>query len=207
MTTPGQHARSRGFTLIELMIALTIFAILSVMAYTGLSSLLDTRAHTDARARELAQLQTAMMLISRDVENAIDRPIRNQYGDFVAAMLGEGEDDGQLELTRAGWRNPAGVTRSSMQRVAYTVEDNQLLRATWRVLDQAQDSEPIKTVVMDEVDTLTLRFMNADRAWQDSWPPQDPDNNTDALLPRAVELTLQTRAWGEITRLFVLSGS
>ena len=196
----------KGFTLLELLVALGIFAILAAMAYSGLNSVMTARQVTNQHADRLSQLQMAFLWLGRDVEQAIDRPIRDEYGVVQLAMLGVETGRYQLELTRTGWRNPAGRARSHLQRVAYGVREGDLVRAYWNVLDRAQDSEPLESVMLDGVEKLELRFLNASNSWQDSWPSSQLGGAPSSVPPKAVEVTLETKAEGRITRLFRVPG-
>jgi len=189
---------SRGFTLIELLVALLIFAIFAAIAYGGLDQVLTAKARTTRAAERLSDLQTAYTWIARDIEQAVDRPIRDAYGDPAEAVIGGGTS---LELTRAGWRNPAGLTRSNLQRVAYTLEDGQLQRRYWRVLDRAPDSEAHETELLEGVQEMELRFLDEQGQWQPTWPVTNAAGNT-VPMPRAVEVSLEIEDWGRITRLF-----
>lgn len=193
----------RGFTLIELLVSLAIFAILSVMAYGGLNMVLEARERTEARLDLLSELQMSFTLMGRDFEQAVNRPVRDEFGDRMQAMIG---DTGQIEFTRAGWRNPAGLQRSELQRVAWRLDDGALIRVTWSVLDRTQASEPVETVVLDEVNGLEMRFLMQDGEWQGFWPPPGGGEMQPAMLPRAIEITLESEHWGSIRRLFRTPG-
>jgi len=177
----------RGFTLLELLIALSIFGLLSAMAYGGLNSVLSQRAHTDRDAEQLKALQQVYLVMQRDIEQVMPRRIRGQYGETLEALV----DDGRLQLTRGGWSNPLQRSRSSMQRVGYFLEDHQLYRYAWRVLDQAQDSEPTQQRLAENIETFSLRYLNEDNVWLTSWPPvttheaTSEEINLPAVLPRA----------------------
>jgi general secretion pathway protein J len=201
-STKGQS----GFTLLELLVALGIFALLAAMAYSGLNSVMTARQVTNEHADRLNQLQMAFLWLGRDIEQAVNRSIRNEYDEEQAAMQGVETGRYQLELTRMGWRNPANSQRSNLQRVAYGVRDGVLVRSYWNVLDRAQDSEPLESELLDGVEKLELRFKNEKRQWQDSWASNQLSGSSTNLsnfeLPIAVEVTLETRAEGRITRLF-----
>lgn len=200
------HHRQSGFTLLELLVALGIFALLAAMAYSGLNSVMTARKITDQHAQRLHQLQMAFLWLGRDIEQGIDRPIRDEYAEVQPALLGVETGRYQLELTRTGWRNPAGRARSNLQRVAYGLRDGNLVRAYWVVLDRAQDSQPLENVLLEGVDKLELRFLDANNAWHDAWPNALSGGAASTALPKAVEVTLETAAEGRITRRFRMPG-
>jgi general secretion pathway protein J len=144
----------------------------------------------------------AFLWLGRDIEQAVDRSIRDEYAEVQNAMLGVETGRYQLELTRTGWRNPAGRTRSNLQRVAYGLREGKLLRVYWNVLDRAQDSQPLESVLLEGVEKLELRFLNDKDKWQDSWPGGELGQPPSETPPHAVEVTLETKAEGRITRLF-----
>jgi general secretion pathway protein J len=200
MTIPSR--RATGFTLLELLIVIAIFAIFSVMAYGGLNSVLKTRTEVERAQDRLAELQRAYMRLRDDLQQASPRPVRDVYGDLAPAF--RGVDSPQvIELTRRGWRNPAGLPRSTLERVAYRLDERRLIRSTFRVLDQAQDSKAADAVLLTDVESMTLRYLDADRQWRTRWPPDSAD--TEAARqppPMAVEIVLETKDQGELTFLF-----
>ena len=201
-----------GFTLIELMIALAIFAVLSAMTYGGLRAVLNARNHSDQQAERLATLQTALMIIGRDIEQATPRSIRDVSNGGQPAMMGGGNNTASvtgsmLEFTRTGWRNPAGRTRSNLQRVGYTVQNKQLLRMTWTALDQAPNQLPQTMVLLDKVNGLEVRFLDQQMRWQLLWPLATADTAAQVILPRAVEVSIDVEGWGRIPRLFGVAGT
>ena len=195
---------SRGFTLLELLVALAVFAIMATAAYSGLRNVLFTRAAVEEQSRRLAAVQLAVFRLGQDIEQAVPRGIRDEYGESQAALLGGELADDRLTLTRAGWDNPLGQPRATLQRVAYRLRDGRLWRLHWGVLDRGGLLEPRETLLLERVREFRVRFLDRDD-WRDDWPPpasdeagakKDPD-----ALPRAVEIGLTLEDWGEITRL------
>jgi general secretion pathway protein J len=198
-----RRARAAGFTLIELLVALTIFAILAVMAYGGLDVVLKARKNAEAEAERIAELQMTFTLLERDIEQAINRPIRDDFGDSQPSMAGSAS---ALEFTRAGWRNPAGLPRSELERVGYAVDGQELRRLSWGTLDRSQGSEPRTATVIGGVRSFELRYMTPNGEWIAYWPMTAASGQA-AALPRAIEVTVETEQWGRIARLFPTPGS
>lgn len=191
---------ARGFTLLELLVALAIFAVLGVAAYAGLDVVLDAKDRIETKAEQLGRLQMLFVLMGRDIEQTVDRRVRDNYGDPLPGMIGT---DTALEFTRAGWRNPAGLKRSQLQRVAYGLKDETLTRASWDVLDRAQDSEPHTATLLADVSGLEIRYLDRAGEWRFDWPPGSAAQATTAAqLPRAIEITLDVKGWGKIVRLY-----
>jgi len=111
------------------------------------------------------------------------------------------------DLTRSGWSNPAGVPRSTLQRVAYELDDQKLRRDYWLMLDRTLDAEPVSAVLLEQVREVKLRFLDGNQTWHEQWPPlgySAPD--APRVLPIAVEITLELEDWGRIVRLVEVAG-
>ena len=192
----------RGFTLLELLVALAVFALLSTLGYAGLQSLLQTHAASVERAEAFALLNRALALLQRDLEQAVARPIRDAQGDAVAPLSATDSATTRLELTRNGWLHPGRWSTPMLQRIGYRLEGRRLLRDTWPVLDRAPDTTARETLLLDEVARLQLRFLDAGGNWRASWPPA-----ADAEpLPAAIELRLDLDRWGSVRRLYRVPG-
>lgn len=195
----------RAFTLLELLIAVAIFALLALATYRMLSSVLQADGATREHEQQLREVVRAMAAFERDVLQAVPRPVRDPFGEERAALIGRDGDETSLEFTRGGWRNPMGAPRSRLQRVRWELSGEQWQRRYWNVLDQAQDSQPQVQAVLEGVTAFKLRYMDRQGQWQGSWPPSD-GNERERLeqLPRAVELVLQHRRYGEVRRVLRL---
>jgi len=195
-----------GFTLLELLVALSIFSVLSVMAYGGLQTVITTKKSTQISADRISEIQLVMMRISNDLRQAVPRKIRDEYGDFLPAMQSSQNSDDTMAWTRAGYRNPAQLIRSNVQRVAYKLEQQKLIRMTWPVLDRAQDTEALETEVLSGIESIEWRFLNEKTEWISSWP-EESDVTGLYPLPNAVELTLELQDWGKMRRLILLTNN
>lgn len=200
----------RGFTLLELLVAVAIFTVLSAVGYGSLSTMVDIREQVTRSMDQLAELQMAITMLQRDVEQAMPkRGIRDEYGEAQPSMFRHiaGTLDGALEFTRGGYSNPGGLARSTSQRVAYQLRGDELVRHSWQVLDRVVDSEPYTAVVLRGVRSFTVQFLNDQDAWQESWPVQESREKLYLRdqLPKGVKISLDVEGWGVIERLFVLA--
>ncbi len=197
--------RTRGFTLLEVLIAIAIFALLAMATYRMLDSVLQTDRGQREQELRLRELTRAMAAFERDLLQVRLRPVRDTLGDPLPAMTGISSQDTVLEFTRSGWRNPLGQSRSTLQRVRWQREGEHWQRAYWTVLDQAQGSEPRLQQVLDGVTRFELNFLDGEGRWLKDWPPANSDSSEAMLqIPRAVELIIEQRRYGEIRRLWRL---
>ena len=198
--------RCAGFTLLELLIAIAIFALLAVGTWRMLGAVIDSDEATRVQEQQLRELVRAVSAFERDVRQVVARPIRDPYGEPREALLGEHQGDNDaLELTRSGWRNPTGAQRSRLQRVRWQLSGERWERRYWTVLDQSQDSLPQVQNALDGVTAMTLRYMDDNGDWQDSWPPAGlAGDERLGRLPHALELTLEHRRYGELRRVLRL---
>lgn len=196
---------NRGFTLLELLIAISIFALLSLMAYSALSSAVRQRQQGEEESYQLKGLQMGLLMLERDLQQAVDRPVQvgpTQEPAFEFVPL-----DDRMSFTHTGWSNPLSQPRSQLQRVAYRYEKGKLYRDSWFNLDRLVDEPVQEAVLLDDLEEWKLRFMNLSRQWQDSWPPRDANGVVTESLPLAVEFSFKKKGWGEIRRLIRLPGS
>jgi len=184
-----------GFTLLEVVVAVSIFAVIGVIAFTGLGKLTrDGQVLADANNR-LAELQFAVVYFDRDWAQVSPRGIRNQYGDDEANIV---IADDSITFTHNGWSNLLGQQRSNLQRVQYLVDDDRLLRRYWRSLDQGIGEKPVEVVLLDRVESMEVAFRDALGNTLRSWPA---DGSSSAGRPILLALKLELPDRGDIIRL------
>lgn len=200
------NTRHAGFTLLEVLIAISIFALLALGTYRMLSSVLASDETVRRNELQLRELQRAFSVLEQDLAQAGPRPIRDAFGDVQPALLGESEPQA-LELSRLGWRNPLGSARSNWQRVRWQLDGETLQRRYWNVLDQAVDSQPQVQQVLSHVRSYKLRYLDSQGNWLSQWPPEGMNANASGAmqrLPRAVEISLEHAHYGLLTRVLRL---
>ena len=203
-----QGCGSPGFSLIEVLLALAITAMISVIAYTGLSTAVSARDSLLAEEERHRQLMLFFSLFGRDIRHAAPRPVRNEYDDEEPAVRATEGLDILLELTRRGWDNPAAQPRSDLQRVVWRIEDEVIYRGVYQTLDRGGDLPPVETAILENVEALSVRFLGHEQtdpsldAWRENW-----STDGDEGIPLAVEVELEIEGWGSVRRVFLPAGT
>lgn len=202
--------RTGGFTLLEILVAMAIFAMIGLASTGVLTSVINSNQISQERFAQLQTLQRAMITIERDVLQAIARPVRINGEQTDVVMRGgqlEGSDADGLAFVRGGWQNPQMMlARSTQQTVAYRLTDNKLERLYSNYVDNVIGYEPKVRVLLEDVTDFQVEFVvqtdNNDGG--DDTTVTWNDTFTGAALPKAIAITLQTRDFGTIRREFTL---
>ena len=204
--------RDRGFTLIEVLIAMAITAMVAAMAFASLDSTLDSVEGLRQQGERISEVNRAWGLISRDLNHFASRPVRNEFGNWNSAMMGGEVADQTLAFTRGGWHNTTGRPRSNMQRVRYVLEDTTLYREHFLVLDRTSESEPLRVALLEGVNRVEYRFLGTATELRqgefdtENWPEVWAISGTGepAPAPGALEIRLELDDWGEVRWLYEL---
>ncbi|WP_067521682.1 type II secretion system minor pseudopilin GspJ [Endozoicomonas ascidiicola] len=203
-------ASSQGFTLLELMVAIAIFGIISTAAYKLFISVTGAREVTQSVLSELDKVQRAEVILEKDLMQIVGRPVRDNAGIIQPALKSPAVNGALIEFTRMGWDNPLQLTRSTLQRVAYSVEGSELIRYYWSMLDRAPDASPIRQKVLADVKSARFRFLDSNKRWVNQWPsnvqlPGAPSSDGLSQIPAAIELTIIHEQKGSMITLVPLS--
>jgi len=188
----------RGFSLLEMLVAVALFAVASALAWGGLRALVQAQEQSAQVTARLGRLQFAIGLLERDAMGAARRGVRDAYGAPRPAFEGTAQ---RLEFTRLGHANPLSLPRAELERVAWQKRDDQLLRLRWPVLDRAPGTRPIEDVLLDGVTALDLVFLDDQGREHRQWPPARGDHGA---LPRALRFTLELEDFEQIRRVLEL---
>lgn len=208
---------SRGFTLVEVLVALAVTAFVAAAAYAGVATVISGVESTREVAERTAAINRALSLISRDVRQFVDRGVRDEFGQEQPGLSGGRLARFPLTLTRAGWHNSAGLARSTLERVSYVFEEGALWRLRYPVLDRAGNTRPARVLLLEGVDGIELRFLGdigalragnstqiETRGWEASWVADISQPGAVTPSPAALELRLDLADLGLLTRLYVL---
>lgn len=194
-------APESGFTLVELLVALLIFAMLSAAGVALLTFSVRAQDMAGERLAALAEVRRAGALLTGDLAQAAPRIARDEAGAMRPAFEGgAGGDQVALALVRRGWENFDKAPRPSLQKVEYRLSGNRLERLAYPFLDGAAPMEP--AAVLEGVTSLNFRYRDREGAWRDRWDPTDI-----AELPRAVEMSVATETGGTVRQLFLVGPS
>ena len=187
-------------TLIELVVAMAIFAMLAVMAQRAIVHASGQARGITERRDGFEQVQLAMARLARDMETIVARPVRSADGDSRPPVM-VSRDGAELELTRGSVENPAEQIRSAYQRVRFfTDAEGVATRALWTRTEPAAGQPPDLQALPDRIDALRFRAYHADTGWVARWPPKGgPDS-----LPDGLEVTFTAAPWGELHRVVSL---
>lgn len=195
--------RHLGFTLVELLVAMAIVAVIGIMALSGLSKVIDQQIIAAEHAERWRQVQLAMRIIAQDLAQAHPRPTREETGNgYRPSFIADPTAQFALELSRGGWSNPGGFPRGSVLRVAYDWEEDLLVRFHWPVADRTLATPPIRTELLTGVTNVQVRFLDSAGQWHLEWPPIGAAGSGQYVSrPRAVEFVVELEDFGEVWRL------
>lgn len=217
-----------GLTLLEMLIAMAITAVVAAMAYGFLSSARVAKESIDEALLTVNSLETVFQLLATDLHHVVDRELPATAAGlgsvepapaFIGGEVSRGAanvllGDYIIRLVRDGWANPLQQQRSDLQRVGYRWIDGELWRDYWPERNQPLDAPPAGTrLLIEDLEEVRIRFLPAtarelrDTAWLEYWPPEGSDQNANTSnLPLAVELTLTLEDGGDVQRIFSLPG-
>ncbi|MCI2962412.1 MULTISPECIES: type II secretion system minor pseudopilin GspJ [Shewanella] len=191
----------RGFTLLEMLIAIAIFAMIGLASNAVLSTVLTNDEVTRTFSTRLKALQQGFGAIERDLAQMVARTPRLLEGGRGSTVFQTGNDilDSESEALvfyRLGWLNPDGLLpRGSLQSVAYVVHEGRLERWYFPYPEPEFGAEPIKTVVIDKVLSVEYSFF-----MDDKW-----ERKVEATkLPKAIAMEIEIEGLGKIQRKFLL---
>lgn len=187
--------REHGFTLVEMLIALSIFGMLTAAGVTLLTLTARTQETSDRLLAELGEIRRTGALLDADLAQATPRLHRDRAGAAQPAFAGgTGEAPLLLAFVRRGWDAGEGAT---LQRVVWRLRDGRLERLSWSRVDGG--GEPVAMALLDGVRAARLRYRDEEGAWRERWDPTDPTR-----LPRALELVVESETHGLVRQLFLV---
>ncbi|KGJ92383.1 type II secretion system minor pseudopilin GspJ [Colwellia psychrerythraea] len=207
LNTCQANARAKtsqyGFTLLEVLIAIAIFSVVSLASFTIFDTVLRGDENSKLRSDRQNELQRAFLLMERDFTQIAKRSMRVN-GEAPSNSFLQTADDSFLEdeqaiaFVRNGWTNPGLLLpRSDMQNVAYRIEDETLQRLHYNFVDAVVGQEPKIRPLITQVKSLAFEYYDG-KNWQKKW--------SGSTLPQAIAIEIETEDYGLIRRQFLVAG-
>ncbi|KTD21263.1 GspJ family T2SS minor pseudopilin variant LspJ [Legionella londiniensis] len=192
----------QGYTLIEILIALAVFAILAAITGSAMYHAFNTRERLSEAASRINALQLTLTIIERDSEQMIDRFVLGNGLQRIPAFVGHSN---YMEFTRDGLANPDGKDkRSTLQRIAYLCQGKQLIRRGWIHLDMPNRNLFEDKILLDNLANCSFSYLNQSRQVLSEWHEGIQKNQNDEPLPIAIRLTLDIEKLGHLSLLFIV---
>lgn len=196
--------RTGGFTLVEILVAVTIFAIMSILAYRGLSSSLQAKQRIAEENQRWRDLTVFFDRLENDFGALVPRPIKTASGlqapAFQAQASTLSSTDAAVAFTRAGIAGQRGAL-AAPQRMGYRLRERTVELVVWPVLDQAPRTEAKGYRLLENVADLAMRYLDGTNQWRTTWPQTGAPAT---LIPNAIEVTVTMASGEKLTRLFAV---
>lgn len=211
------YSKASGFTLIEVLVAMSIMALIGVGALKAFDAATVSTDHIKQEGKRLNDLQRAFMFISNDIQQVTTRIVRDEFGDPRPVLMSDLQSSVPFfRFTRLGRRNPAQISRSNLEHLIYSLEDKKLYRTSFIYSDGMPDDSGLKRELLDSVEDMKVSFFDGND-WHDSWPAPGGSINVNPntassgnltnspILPVAIKLKLEFTDYGEIERFYSVS--
>ncbi|MBS9877553.1 type II secretion system minor pseudopilin GspJ [Vibrio sp. 665] len=193
--------RVKGFTLIEVLVSIAIFASLSVAAYQVVSQVQRSNALSQERTQRLNEIQRAMVMMDNDFRQMAMRQTRTNGEEPASRLIFWSDylldsDTKGLMFARLGWHNPQQqFPRGEVTKVGYRLKEETLQRVWWRYPDTTVGQQGTVTPLLTQVESFDMRFYDG-KQWKKEWAEEK-------ALPKAVSVVLTLKDYGEIARTYL----
>lgn len=203
--------KQQGMTLLELMVASALLAVILIMTQQSISTAQRSGEIVEARSQALRDLDRVWILLENDLRNVVAYEKKVQYSDPLPSMQIDGTEDYRLTFLRAGMANPLMLPRTEVMRVGYRLDDETLWRDSWidpfnpdeEAARQQQLLEGIESLLIEAIPTAKQGGRSVTQGpWLETWPK---DKNSGAVLPLAIRVTMELKNRGELVRFFTLA--
>lgn len=206
-----QPTHKQGFTLVEVLVTMAIFALIGIASFTVLDQMSKTKTQSEGARERLQQMQFGWLMLELDIRQAVNKPTRPQGLQVSHQYMSNDErliesESGVLALVKSGYDNPGlQLPRAELQPVVYRIKDNVLERLTYPYVNDRSE-EPVVQPIFSGVEDFSVRFYRPEQhannnqglnsGWQGAW-------SSEYDMPAALEVTVTTEAYGEIKRILL----
>ena len=186
---------TRGFTLVETLVALFVFGLIAAAGVIILGNSADAQLRIGEASRSVQDMQRLRAALRADLGQMAVRVTREATGARRPAFVAGGDDGRLFAFVRRGWENPDGAPRASLQAVSYRHFGDRLERLAAPHADGAADTEP--AVLLSEVTAVAVAYRDGE-GWRTDWDARRAD-----AVPAAISLEVTTRRFGVVRQLFL----
>ena len=179
----------KGFTLIEILIALFVFTIVATIMSITLHNIIRFESHTFSTSRTFADTQITLLLLSRDTSQIVPRPLADYKNEVFHGNKNE------FIFTHTG---------VNLQRTGYSFNQGKLNRLTWDYPDMPKTVTPNNKTLLRNINQLSFCYLDKNNKFHSGWPP--PGENISSL-PKAIQINLRITGIGKIKQLYLISGT
>ncbi len=150
------HRKQLGFTLLEVLVSISVFSMVALVSYSTLDTYIDQRERLKTHYGKLEQVQRIFILLERDIQFIVPRNVRIG-GDMESAVVSD-NGDALISMTVAE-ASLSGAGGVALRRVQWRLDGSELIRAQWNVLDQGGAVEPQERLISDEIDDIAINYL------------------------------------------------
>lgn len=189
-----------GFTLLEMLLAVAIFSMSSIIVYTALNAIIKSNILIKTKTHELTKLHRVISLLERDISHSfIYRTLANNNfgkGGIVAGIGVLDSDSFGIYILRNNKLNTKIFVKYQLEKLGYRLKDSCLERLSYLTLDNTKKSELKISCILSGVNYFRVRTLYHGK-WFNEW-------NRDDLLPQSIEVTLDIKNFGIVRRVILL---
>lgn len=200
------NVKAKGFTLLEVLLAITIMAIIAAMTSITLPTAITSSQSIQEALDRVSKVDRVWVLFETDIRNVIASIPKVAGASQIPPVFVDPSEEYRFTLLRGGYANPLRLPRTEVVRVGYRFEDNVLWRDTWTNIADNDERNATPRKVLEDIEEIVIRVLASDGRstvsggpWLERWPRGGQPPQT---LPAAVEITLQLEDFGEIKRLY-----
>ena len=182
----------RGFTLLEMVIAIAIFAIIGAISYVTLNQFLQTRETLVKHNEQTRNLQRLFTLLESDIRYMTLRSVRDGLGEVLDPLIISSSNTvNQGDIFEFTTVVPSIQSNRwhRLLRANWALDEGSLIRQTWNVLDRDFDSQSVAIILLDDVSSIEVNYFLHN---QESGLIQNASEwDTKTKLPIGVEVVLR----------------
>lgn len=192
---------TQGFTLLEILVALAIFAILALITSQALKVAFRTKEILFKQTSELSQLELGFALLIADVNQITARPVLGNEMHLFPAFIGQPD---YVEFTRSD-QAIVTIKQPPFVRIAYLCKQNKLIRRRFNQLDSQDRKQFLDQTLFEGLSVCRFSYLNATLDVLPLWRSGAIKQNQQIEpLPKAIQVTIEHSTFGNMANLFII---